>query len=361
MKMSYKIIILLIPLFSFYLLLSPAFAGHLHERNVKFTLSQFTDNRQEFFKNYAIRWGCDEDIATTISIMICHPTSLKSRQWAKRCLKTSNMVTYEFITALYIEGLSRHPPVSIKEGLMKRGLFEPGKLSRKTSGFRLNLYTYLELSYPRTLKLPSDYKILTLKGLGEKLSHSETRKLRRMLINDLQENPDLINDVSIYIMTAIKALINQTGDIDFLWFLWNLGPLRAKICCLHLATYANDPGIVQAVLEMTKGINKLEGKEGDRLRMRMIGIFHDQKRVRGVGARLRQIVKSPGQYIKHMQILLQTLGEEGWPRNEDFRNKSTLELFIKNRKVIMERAQNSLENVKSRLNDPVELINKGIE
>ena len=187
------------------------------------------------------------------------------------------------------------------------------------------------------------YKKLILGGLRCTLDQKEISNFKKILVKDIEENPDSIP----VFRTTVKSYINQTGDLDFIQFLWSH---YYKRLCVELAEISTDPKLTRVILDLTEDLYIQHDKDGEVLRIAMIGIFHQQKNIPDVGQRIREILKNPCLYYEHRNTLISILGTEGWNQDQIRLNKMFLEMYLRGLNRTIKNTQQNLDNIKIILN-----------
>jgi hypothetical protein len=301
--------------------------SHLKDNEVKFILAQLEGPKESVLKQYAILNGCSEDRATTIVKYLMNPKSEESKKWSQMYLNENWSYDYELIASAYIEGINRNPPVTrIEEILSENNIPYIGQ-PRGITKFRANLPVYCETTIYPIVSIEPRYSDFTFKGLKCELTEEETKKFRDIIRSDIKNHPEYIQKPFL-LYTPIKAYLNQTGDLELISDLW--GCEDQEFFCIIIATMAKDPEIVKLILDLIYDLDKRGDQKGEHLRMGVLWLFHEQKDIPEVGARLRQIIKNPGLYYSHIQTLIQILGDPGWPEGQYYNNRTALDTFRRN-------------------------------
>jgi len=315
----------------------------LKHKEVESYLAVLEGPKELVLEKFAVLHGCPEDKATSLVEYLIDPHTEKSLEWAGNNLKKHGELSYETATSAYIIGINRNPPVTeIAEIFLEYDIPFVGE-PRKIVGYAINIYGKCKnKSYP-VVEIDDKYKRFVLGGLKCNLSQKEISDFKKILMKDIEEDPDSLT----LFRTTVKAYINQTGDMDFMNYLWSHD---YKSLCIHLAEISTDPRLTRFVLDLTDELYIQNDKEGEGLRISIIGIFHEQKKIPEVAQRIREILKIPGLYYEYRNTLISILGSEGWNQNQLRMNKMFLELYLESLDRTIKNTENTLDHINSLLN-----------
>ncbi len=320
--------------------------SHLKENEVNFILAQLEGPKERVLKQFAILNGCPEDRATTITKCLMTSKSEESKRWSKLFLNENWSYDYELIASAYIEGINRTPTANrIEEILSENNIPYIGQ-PRALTKFRVNLPVYCETEIYPVVSIEQRYRDFTFKALKSELTEEEIKKFRDIIIIDIKNHPEFLQ-MPYPLYVPIKAYLNQTGDLELISYLWDWDDQESF--CITIASMAKDPEIVKLILDLTYDLDKRGDQKGENLRMGVIILFHEQKDIPEVGARLRQIIEKPDLYYSHIQTLIKILGDPGWPESEYYNNRATLKVYGKNQEYLFKLTKDTLNMIDLRI------------
>jgi len=334
-------------------------AGYLEESQMGLTLSLLGDSPRAALEAYIQTLELDEEEASAARRSISYgfdSDSEATRQWAAAKLASAASPDFELIAAAYVVGQSHSPTVSLGKVLTDHGYRDWRGRDWTVSNFASTLERFAQASFP-IYQLPERFRELTEKGLQGRLSEEETSRLKELLLELLAQGPPFSQETLSMLYLSSQAFIHQTGDEAFLIRLWNTGEESLQRTCIEIGGLANkEPALVQTVLELTKPLEDPDARHRESLRLFCSGLFKRQKEVEGVGERVRAWAhcydETPsGQMLQ--QMLLDVMGERGWPRDEEEQNRGFLSTYIRLQEINLEHAEAALSQIEERASEGV--------
>jgi len=332
-------------IFIFVLLFSVGVSkDHLNTKENELILAKYEANNKEVLKYYSIRFGCPEDRATTIALMLDDHSSERSLKWADQYPVENWIFDYEYFVALYIRSLQKIPVPRLSEELFNNKIRYVG-IERNLAAFMMQLENVATTQYPLP-RTSERYHDLSMKGLKCELSEEEISMLKKQIFDDLSKGKIINNDLFL----PIRAYINQTGDLEFIIKLWDNPEMR--FICVFFASQSNDPNIVKVVLDLSEPYiqNYLCSEEGRNIVSAMHMLIFQQKQVEGIQQRLSMIMENSLfiEVIEQLQYSAQVTSEDGWLDWQDRANHSLLEHYHSNLMITTKKVEDAMRVIELR-------------